>query len=88
MRTYLTCSYEQRHAVKSAGARWDVHRRQWFYDGAPLPAALAPFASAANTPAPRPRAGVRSVCRACGQTGIGPGYPFSNYPDGLCDDCA
>lgn len=85
MRTYLTCAYEQRHAVKAAGAHWDVHRRKWFYDGAPLPVALAPFADA---PAPSPRTGNRSVCRGCGQVGIGPGYPFSVYPDGLCDDCA
>ncbi len=84
MRTYLTCTYSQRDTVKATGAHWDQHRRQWFYDGA-LPAALAPFASAT---APAPRAGSRLVCRACGQVGTGPGYPFSTYSDGLCDDCA
>jgi hypothetical protein len=89
MRTYLNCPYAQRAAAKAAGARWDPERRQWYYDGAPLPPALARFVSAgAGSARTRARAPGLSTCRECGQTGRAPEYPFSVFADHLCDDCA
>lgn len=63
MRIDLSCPFEERHAVKALGAKWDATRKVWYVID---PADLAPFARwlpaevggflTKSEPAPQPKA--------------------------------
>lgn len=80
MTIYLNVAFSQKNIAKSAGAKWDANRHQWFYPGDDLPESLKQFAGT------KPRDAVL-LCR-CGNTGRAGAYPFSTAPHtGRCDDC-
>lgn len=81
MNIYLNVPYAQKNFAKSAGAKWDAARKQWFYSGDELPEQLKKFE---NSAASGQRAFYR--CPRCGTTGHGGAYPFSTCPP-TCDDC-